>query len=254
MKTPFIFSALPVFISLAAIAGASAQSLEPALDLTAIRASAQKDAGEAEALAATARERARAVSQAADANARAAKAHGQSYSQEAGAAAKPPSQDIFDFDRMVVDAGTMATGEFGEAPRFIAFASLSMPPAALKQMIRDVNAAGGVVALRGFPKGSARAFTEALARVALDQETLGQVGIDPRLFRAFDVTVVPTYVVASSDFDLCDGFDCHTTVPPHDRISGNVKPAFALETIARGQGPAARIASQYLGRLEGIGR
>jgi conjugal transfer pilus assembly protein TrbC len=77
------------------------------------------------------------------------------------------------------------------------------------------------------------------------------VGIDPRLFRAFNVTAVPTYVVASTDFDLCDGFDCQTQVPPHDRISGNVTADFALETIARGGGPSARIASQYLARLKG---
>ncbi|MFC3096194.1 type-F conjugative transfer system pilin assembly protein TrbC [Alteraurantiacibacter palmitatis] len=254
MKTPFIFPVLTIFVSLAAIAGAATQSIEPELDLAAIRAKAEINAGEAEALAAMAQARAKALMEEADANARGAQTHGQAYTQAARAAAKPPSQDTFDFDRMVVDAGAMATSDLGEAPRFIAFASLSMPPAALKQMIRDVNAAGGVVALRGFPQGSAKAFTEALGQLALDQDTLGQVGIDPRLFRAFNVTAVPTYVVASSDFDLCDGFDCQTTVPPHDRISGNVKPAFALETIARGQGPAARIASQYLGRLERTGQ
>ncbi|MBA4766749.1 MAG: type-F conjugative transfer system pilin assembly protein TrbC [Porphyrobacter sp.] len=254
MKKPFTFPALTIFVSLAAIFGAAAQTLEPQLDLAAIRARAQRDAGEAEALAATARARAEDVSQEADANAHAAQTHGQNYTQAARAAAKPPSSDIFDFDRMVVDAGAIARSDLGEAPRFIAFASLSMPPAALKQMIRDVNAAGGVVALRGLSKGSAKAFTEALGKLALDQDTLGQVGIDPRLFRAFNVTAVPTYVVASSDFDLCDGFDCQTIVPPHDRVSGNVKPAFALETIAHGQGPAARIASQYLGRLERAGQ
>ena len=126
-----------------------------------------------------------------------------------------------------------------------------MPPAALRDLIGRVNAAGGVVALRGFPAGSAKVLTEALSKVALDQDQLGSVGIDPRLFRAFNVTAVPTYVVASTDFDLCDGFDCQTQVPPHDRLSGNVTADFALETIARGGGPAARIASQYLARLKG---
>ena len=254
MKTPSTFSVLTIFVSLAAICGAAAQSIQPELDLAAIRARAQRDAGEADALAATARARAQAVMDQADAIALQAQAHGQDYARTAPTSIPQPSDPTFDFDQMVAAAGTAVKGNLGEAPRFIAFASLSMPPAALKQMIRDVNAAGGVVALRGFPQGSAKAFTEALGKLALDQDTLGQVGIDPRLFRAFNVTGVPTYVVASSDFDLCDGFDCQTTVPPHDRISGNVKPAFALETIARGQGPAARIASQYLGRLERTGQ
>jgi conjugal transfer pilus assembly protein TrbC len=251
MRKPYTFPVLTFFVSLAALGGAAAQTLEPELDLAAIRAKAQSDAGEADALAATARARAQAVMDQADATALQAQAHGQDYAQAAPNAAPQPSDPIFDFDQMVAAAGTAAKGNLGEAPRFIAFASLSMPPQALRDMITRVNAAGGVVALRGFPAGSAKVLTEALGKVALDQEQTGSVGIDPRLFRAFNVTAVPTYVVASTDFDLCDGFDCQTQVPPHDRLSGNVTADFALETIARGGGPAARIASQHLVRLKG---
>jgi conjugal transfer pilus assembly protein TrbC len=234
-----------------ALAGASVQTSEPELDLAAIRAKAQSDAGEAKALAAGARTRAKALLEQVDATADQAKAHGEMYVQASPTSAPQPSDPIFDFDKMVAAAGTAAKGDLGEAPRFIAFASLSMPPQALRDMITRVNAAGGVVALRGFPAGSAKALTEALGKVALDQEQMGSVGIDPRLFRAFNVTAVPTYVVASTDFDLCDGFDCQTEVPPHDRLSGNVTADFALETIARGGGPAARMAAQYLTRLKG---
>lgn len=251
MRKPYTFPVLTFFVSLAALGGAAAQTLEPELDLAAIRARAQSDAGEADALAATALARAQAVMDQADATALQAQAHGQEYVRTAPTATPQPSDPIFDFDQMVAAAGTAAEGNLGEAPRFIAFASLSMPPAALRDMIGRVNAAGGVVALRGFPAGSAKVLTEALSKVALDQDQLGSVGIDPRLFRAFNVTAVPTYVVASTDFDLCDGFDCQTQIPPHDRLSGNVTADFALETIARGGGPAARIASQYLVRLKG---
>ena len=234
-----------------ALAGAAAQTIEPELDLAAIRARAQSDAGEAEALAEAARTRAKAVMDQADAAADQAKAHGEMYRQANPTSAPQPSDPIFDFDQMVAAAGTAAKGDLGEAPRFIAFASLSMPPQALRDMITRVNAAGGVVVLRGFPAGSAKVLTEALRKVALDQEQMGSVGIDPRLFRAFNVAAVPTYVVASTDFDLCDGFDCRTEVPPYDRLSGNVTADFALETIARGGGPAARMAAQYLARLKG---
>jgi conjugal transfer pilus assembly protein TrbC len=251
MIKPFTFPVLTFFVSLSALGGAAAQTLEPELDLAAIRARAQSDAGEADALAATARARAQAVMDQADATALQAQAHGQEYVRTAPTATPQPSDPIFDFDQMVAAAGTAAKGNLGEAPRFIAFASLSMPPAALRDMIGRVNAAGGVVALRGFPAGSAKVLTEALSKVALNQDQLGSVGIDPRLFRAFNVTAVPTYVVASTDFDLCDGLDCQTQIPPHDRLSGNVTADFALETIARGGGPAARIASQYLVRLKG---
>ena len=151
---------------------------------------------------------------------------------------------------MVADAGTMASEGLGEAPRFIAFASLSMPPAALRAMADDVARAGGVVVLRGLPGGSAKTLTAALAKVAGDGGKLDAVGIDPRLFRAFGIEAVPTYVVTSSDFDLCDGFDCRTQVPPHDRMSGNVSVSYALETFAQGGGPGALLASQHLARLQ----
>ena len=151
---------------------------------------------------------------------------------------------------MVADAGTMASEGRGEAPRFIAFASTSMPPAALRTMIDDVTRAGGVVVFRGLPQNSAKALTAALSKVARPGEPLTSVGIDPRLFRAFGIEAVPTYVVTSSDFDLCDGFDCTTQVPPHDRMTGNVSAAHALETFARGGGPGALLAAQHLAQLE----
>ncbi|MBC2668230.1 type-F conjugative transfer system pilin assembly protein TrbC [Novosphingobium piscinae] len=247
-------SQLPAITGLclvAAMAGASAQTAEGDLDLAAIRARAAAGATDADALARTARERAEALASEARTSTAAADANGQRYTRAAAGAARSPStDDTFDFDGMVAAAGAATTMDMGAAPRFVAFASLSMPPAALREMIRDVTRAGGVVALRGLPGNSARALTAALARVASPGEPLGNVGIDPRLFRAFEVEAVPTYVVAASDFDLCDGFDCRDAVPPHDRMSGNVSAAYALGTFAHGGGPGARLAAQHLARLE----
>ncbi|MEB3025905.1 TrbC family F-type conjugative pilus assembly protein, partial [Parvimonas sp. M13] len=80
------------------------------------------------------------------------------------------------------------------------------------------------------------------------------VGIDPRLFRAFNIDAVPTYVVVSTDFKPCDGFNCQTPVPPHDRMTGNVTPAYALRTFAQGGGAGAAIAKVYLASLEKLQR
>ena len=132
---------------------------------------------------------------------------------------QPDDSQAFDFDRMIADAGEMAEAELAGQPRLIVFASTSMPKAALAAMIADVGKAGGVVVLRGFPQGSAKRLTAALAPIAQESEAIEHVGIDPRLFRAFGIEVVPTYIVAASDFELCDGFDCTTNVPPHDRMS-----------------------------------
>lgn len=236
--------------SAAAFAGAAGQTAEPDLDLGAIRARARIEAGEADALAASARARAEALASEAKASADEAQAHGQRYRSEAAKSARPDPDQTFDFDTMVAAAGTTANETMGEAPRFIGFASLSMPPAALRAMVDDVTRAGGVVALRGLSQNSARALTAALSKVAKPGERLDGVGIDPRLFRAFGIEAVPAYVVAASDFDLCDGFDCQTQVPPHDRMSGNVSAGYALETFSRGGGPGALLAAQHLARLE----
>jgi len=246
---------LAMLISLAMTAGfaaASAQVHEPKLDLAAIRAKAKAQTSDAEALAAEARRRAEAVTEEARRAAEDGADNGARYTAAAKVrASKPDDSQAFDFDRMIADAGEMAEADLAGQLRLIGFASTSMPKAALAAMIADVGKAGGVVVLRGFPQSSAKRLTAALAPIAQDSADLEHVGIDPRLFRAFGIEAVPTYVVAASDFELCDGFDCSTTVPPHDRMSGNVTLAHVLETFAQGNGPGARIAAQHLARLGG---
>ena len=250
MKTLTHLVAVTALASAAAFAGAAAQTADPEVDLEAIRARAAEQAGEADALAASARARAEQLASEARTSAADAQTHGRRFAGEAPKSARPDPAQTFDFDRMVADSGTMASEGMGEAPRFIAFASTSVPPAALRTMIDDVTRAGGVIVLRGLPQNSAKALTAALSKIARPGEQLNGVGIDPRLFRAFGIATVPTYVVASSDFDLCDGFDCVSAVPPHDRMSGNVSTAYALETFAQGGGPGALLAAQHLARLE----
>ncbi|WP_245638499.1 type-F conjugative transfer system pilin assembly protein TrbC [Croceicoccus bisphenolivorans] len=236
----------------AGLAAASAQVSEPELDLAKIRAAAKEQANDAEALAAEARRRAEAVTEQAKQAAQDGADNGARYTAAVRASTNNvDDSQAFDFDRMIADAGEMAEAELAGQPRLIAFASTAMPRAALAAMIADVGKAGGVVVLRGFPQGSAKRLTAALAPIAQDSEALEHVGIDPRLFHAFHVEAVPTYVVAASDFALCDGFDCTSIVPPHDRMSGNVTLAHVLETFAQGNGPGAWIAAQHLAQLNG---
>ncbi|KAK0349129.1 hypothetical protein LTR94_034406, partial [Friedmanniomyces endolithicus] len=102
---------------------------------------------------------------------------------------------------MVRERAEAEKAPLSQSPRFIAFASLSMPDDALKQLVRDTASAGGVVVFRGFPNNSAKEFVARLSKV-VDKGQLASIGIDPRLFRAFQVEAVPTYVSVSSDFDL----------------------------------------------------
>jgi conjugal transfer pilus assembly protein TrbC len=155
----------------------------------------------------------------------------------------------FDFDEVIKGASQNVAGTKGEAPQFIAFASLSMPPAALRQLIADTAKAGGVVVFRGFPNNSMKAFSAMLGKVVTDKDQLSNVGIDPRLFRAFNVEAVPTYVAVSTDFDLCSGLNCTTSVPTHDKITGNVSVRYVLDTFVAAHGPGAGVASVALRNL-----
>jgi len=155
----------------------------------------------------------------------------------------------FDFDEIIKGASQNVAGTKGDAPQFIAFASLSMPPAALRQLIADTAKAGGVVVFRGFPNNSMKDFSAMLGKVVTDKDQLSNVGIDPRLFRAFNVEAVPTYVAVSTDFDLCSGLNCTTSVPTHDKITGNVSVRYVLDTFIAAHGPGAGVASVALRNL-----
>ena len=154
-----------------------------------------------------------------------------------------------DFDEIIQGASQNVSSTKGDAPQFIVFASLSMPPASLRQLIADTAKAGGVVVFRGFPNNSMKQFSEMLGKVVTDKDQLSNVGIDPRLFRAFDVQAVPTYVAVSSDFNMCAGLNCKTTVPPYDRITGNVSVRYVLDTFVEARGHSAGIASVALRNL-----
>ncbi len=156
-----------------------------------------------------------------------------------------------DFDAIVKGAASNAQTPSGDAPQFIVFASLSMPAASLKPLIVDTARAGGVVVFRGFPANSGKEFVSRLGQ-AVGKDGMASIGIDPRLFRAFDVQAVPTFVAVSSSFDLCAGFECRTKVPPHDRLEGNVTVDYALDAFAGGTGPGARVASVALQRLHRV--
>lgn len=154
-----------------------------------------------------------------------------------------------DFDEIVGGAASNIGAGTGEAPQLMAFASLSMPPKALRVLIEDTAKAGGIVVFRGFPNNSMREFTARLGKIVGRRDDFAHIGIDPRLFRAFNVSAVPTYVAVSSDFDLCAGFACQTPVPPYDRMVGNVTVDYALSSFARADGPGARVAAVGLSRL-----
>lgn len=232
-----------------ALAGlALAQSAPEGIDLDAIRARSAEHAQDADALAATVRKRAEAVHNEALQTQGEARSAGSRYADSLPASAK--SGDLFDFDAMVRERAEAEKAPLAESPRFIAFASLSMPPEALKALVRDMGRAGGVTVLRGFPAGDSAQFKQRLAAIWQGEDAPEALGVDPRLFRAFHIEAAPSFVMVASDFSPCDGFDCSDAVPPHDRMAGNVTVGQVLETFRDGGGPGAGLARLHLARLE----
>ncbi|AMK26068.1 MULTISPECIES: type-F conjugative transfer system pilin assembly protein TrbC [Sphingobium] len=244
MKTCWFRTGAAAVLGMAGISALLAQSVE-GLDVQEIKARAAGFQKEAEAFASHVKDRGDSFRK----EAAGVQKGGIQAMREMAAGALPPGlEGAVDFDEIVAGAAANLDRKAGEAPQFIAFASFSMPPASLKQMVRDTAKAGGLVVFRGFPDNSMKAFSARLGKI-VDEQDLPNIGIDPRLFRAFDVQAVPTYVAVSSDFDPCSGFDCRTNVPPHDRITGNVTVHYALSSFSEGNGPGARIAAIALSSL-----
>lgn len=151
-----------------------------------------------------------------------------------------------------VDLGGAFMGQRGAAadvgPSFLAFASTSMPEDSLKRMIADVSKAGGVVVFRGMLPDGSKPFLAQLQRVVSDADQ-ARVIVDPRLFRAFAVQEVPTYIAVSRPFELCDSLDCVSQPTPFDKISGNVTAQYALQTFVDGRGVGAGVAILALKNL-----
>ncbi|AKQ40845.1 hypothetical protein CP97_00445 [Aurantiacibacter atlanticus] len=239
---------LPVGLTLSLGGLALAQSDPDGIDLESIRERAAQHTEEAQALATNVRERAEALTEDAQGVQVQAQANRASY---ADSIAVTKTDAALDFDAMIAGQAVTEKASLGASPRFIAFASLSMPPAALKALVHDMTRAGGVTVLRGFPQGNSAAFKKRLAAIWSDSNEAGSLGIDPRLFRAFQIEAAPSFVMLSTDFAPCDGFDCTSNVPPHDRIAGNISVGEVLETFASGQGPGAELARLHMNRMQG---
>ena len=130
------------------------------------------------------------------------------------------------------------------------FTSLSVPAASWRQWAREAARIGAPLVMRGVAAGSLRATVKRIGN-RLGGHGAG-VTIDPRLFRLFGVTRVPAVVVVPGGVPPCRSPGCSDDPPPpHDRVTGNIGLAAALEAIAA-EGSAGRDAARrHLQRLGG---
>lgn len=128
------------------------------------------------------------------------------------------------------------------------FISTSMPKKALVMLGEQANATGAVLVLRGLKgalgtKGVMQKTMEALQPVAA---TGAKIQIDPEAFGRYNVTAVPTFVIATKE-DSCANEQCDSK---SYALAGDVTLEYALEQWSNRGGAIGRQADMYLKRLE----
>ena len=135
-------------------------------------------------------------------------------------------------------------------PEILLFTSLSVPAASWRQWAGDAARIGAPLVMRGVAEGRPAGDRQTHRRPA--RRAKAGVAVDPRLFRLFGIERVPAVVVVPGGVPPCASRGCSDDpAPPHDRVTGNIGLAAALETIAV-EGSAARdVARRHLQRLGG---
>ncbi len=144
-------------------------------------------------------------------------------------------------------AGELSGPRSGSAEVLI-FTSLSVPAASWRQWAREAAKTGAPLVLRGVGEGGLPGTAKRIG------ERLGGaeagVAIDPRLFRLFGVTRVPAVVVVPGGVAPCQSRGCAgDPAPPHDRVTGNIGLAAALQAVADEGAVGRDVAVSHLERL-----
>lgn len=144
-------------------------------------------------------------------------------------------------------AGSFSGGNRGA--EVIVFMSLSASAESWRQWSREAARIGAPLVLRGLaPDG----FRATVKRIGRHLERDGGAAIDPRLFRLFDITVIPAVAVVPGGVPPCQTRGCLSdAAPAHDRIAGNIGLRAALKAIAEEGGPGRATARRHLTVLRG---
>jgi len=129
----------------------------------------------------------------------------------------------------------------GVSPEMLyVFVSTSLNVSTLKQLAMQTKAAKGVLVLRGIKGGFA-----GYAQLVKDFEPVIATGADiqihPELFDRFNVTAVPTFVIAASE-EGCIGTACNAEAIS---VAGDVSLPYALDHLRSRAHPLAKIAQRY---------
>jgi conjugal transfer pilus assembly protein TrbC len=162
-----------------------------------------------------------------------------------------PSPDINaiaeQFRALRPDRAALAQGEL------LIFISFSLPEATLRALVAQARRAGAVLVMRGLHQNSIKATLPRVRELLGSEQQQAALGwqIDPRLFRAFEVKVVPTFALTEPQA-LARSCTQDACMRPATwaSVSGNVSLHAALDAMAQGAPALARNARHFSERLE----
>lgn len=138
-------------------------------------------------------------------------------------------------------------GKPSDADDLLIFVSTTMPAASIKTLIRQAQAAHGVVVLRGLVKNSFKE-TKAFFNAHADPNHAPPIVIDPTQFKRYGIAQVPAFVITNA---ACIDHEpaCQETAPTWSAAFGDVGLDYALEHLARHHVLGAR-AAHHLAELK----
>ncbi len=126
------------------------------------------------------------------------------------------------------------------------FVSLSMPEYMLKNIIKETIKSKGTVVLRGFVDGDIKKTALVLKKLFKSNKAFSGMLLDPRLFKTYNITQVPTFVVTKPILGECEGSFCIPVAPEYLKLSGAVHIEWALEQFISESSSLKSIAINHL--------
>jgi type-F conjugative transfer system pilin assembly protein TrbC len=155
------------------------------------------------------------------------------------------NQTISDYNALVKNA----KAKLGDN-RLLIFISSSMPKATIVNLMHQASPLGSVFVVRGLINGSYVNTYKYFYGLKGDND-IG-IMINPTLFKAMQVSSVPTFALYQSEQDLMHTA-CHIT-PKYTSVSGEVTVHYALEQLSRSSlASLAQIAGNELDILDANG-
>lgn len=155
-----------------------------------------------------------------------------------------------------IDPGAIA-GRFREtgigqqkpANDLLIFISTSMPPKALQMLGEQAKQSGAVLVLRGLKGqlGKPGAMQETMKALQPVAATGASIQIDPEAFGRYNVTAVPTFVLADKKEESCGGTQCAVQAYA---LTGDATLEYVLETWSDRGGRVGQLADMYLSRMK----